>query len=202
MSSLNWGDLVRDAKDASGGDYSPLPDGDYELKVLEATTKTSQSGKTMFAIKAEVQVGPYAKRLVWDNLVISPENKNALAIFFSKMRALGLGDDFFATNPGNAQIEQALTGRPFRATIGSRVWNGDTRNEFKKYFPYASSPVGGAPVAGAPAPAPVAAPAPAPAPAPAVDPPRGESGLPTGSPAWLGSVPIRSRSRPRLVRTG
>ena len=173
MSSLNWGDLVRDAKDASGGDYSPLPDGDYELKVLEATTKTSQSGKTMFAIKAEVQVGPYAKRLVWDNLVISPENKNALAIFFSKMRALGLGDDFFATNPGNAQIEQALTGRPFRATIGSRVWNGDTRNEFKKYFPYASSPVAGAPVAGAPAPAPVAAPAPAPAaaPAPAVAPP-------------------------------
>lgn len=171
MSSLNWGDLVRDAKDASGGDYSPLPDGDYELKVLEATTKTSQSGKTMFAIKAEVQVGPYAKRLVWDNLVISPENKNALAIFFSKMRALGLGDDFFATNPANPQIEQALTGRPFRATIGSRVWNGDTRNEFKKYFPYASSPVAGAPVAGAPAPAPMAAPAPAPAPAPAVAPP-------------------------------
>ena len=53
MSTLNWGDLVKDAGDV--GSYDPLPDGDYDLTVVEATAKVSQSGKTMFAIKAQVQ---------------------------------------------------------------------------------------------------------------------------------------------------
>ena len=89
MSTLNWGDLVKDAGDVAS--YEPLPDGEYDLVVLEATAKVSQSGKTMFALKAQVQSGAHAKRLVWDNLVISPENSNALGMFFRKMGALGLG---------------------------------------------------------------------------------------------------------------
>jgi hypothetical protein len=60
VSSLNWGDLVKDAGDV-GGNYEPLPDGDYDLVVLEATAKVAQSGKTMFAIKAQVQGGAHAQ---------------------------------------------------------------------------------------------------------------------------------------------
>ena len=169
MSTLNWGDLVKEAGDV--GSYDPLPDGDYDLKVLEATAKVSQSGKTMFAVKAEVQTGAHAKRFVWDNLVVSTDNPTALGIFFRKMNALGLGRDFFASSPSNAQIEQALKGRTFRAQIGSRTWQGQKKNEVKAYYSVAAaSPVPGAPVAAAaPAPA-AAAPAPAPAPAPAAAP--------------------------------
>jgi hypothetical protein len=136
MSTLNWGDLVKDAGEtASGGNYEPLPDGDYDLKVIEASATTSQSGKTMFKITTEVQVGPHAKRRVWDNLVISPESSNALGIFFSKMAALGLPREFFTNNnPTNAQIESMLVGRTFRAQIGSRTWNGSKRNELKRYY--------------------------------------------------------------------
>jgi hypothetical protein len=72
MSSLNWSDLVKEAGETSS--YEPLPDGDYALKVIEATAKVSQSGKTMFAITTEVQGGPHAKRRVWDNLVVSPDS--------------------------------------------------------------------------------------------------------------------------------
>ena len=172
MSSLNWADLVNEAGDVG---YDPLPDGDYDLNIVEANAKVTQTGKTMFAIKAQVLTGAHAKRLVWDNLVVSTDNPNALAIFFRKMGALGLGREFFAASPSNAQIEQALVNRQFRAQVGSRTWQGQKKNEIKAY--YAINPQGAmaasapAPVAApappAPAPAPTAAPAPTPAPAPA-----------------------------------
>ena len=165
MSSLNWSDLVKEAGEV--GNYEPLPDGDYDLKVTEATAKVSQSGKTMFSLKTEVQAGPHAKRLVWDNLVVSPDSSAALGMFFKKMSALGLNKAYFDQNPSNAQIEQALIGRSFRGQVGSRVWQGSKKNEIKMYYVLPTD----ATAAPATAPAPVAAaPAPAPAPAPAVAP--------------------------------
>jgi hypothetical protein len=38
MVALNWGDLVKDAGDSASGSYEPLPDGDYDLKVIEASS--------------------------------------------------------------------------------------------------------------------------------------------------------------------
>jgi len=167
MSTLNWSELISNA--AETANYDPLPDGDYDLTVVEATQKMTQSNKVMFSIKAQVTSGPHAKRLVWDNLVVSPENENALGIFFGKMAALGLTkDNFFNQNPTNAQIEQALVDRKFRAQIGSRTYNGQKRNEMKRYYRAndAAAPAA-ATTAAAPAPAPAPAPTPAPAPAPA-----------------------------------
>ena len=171
MSSLNWGELISEAADASGGSYDPLPDGEYEFKVIEASAVTTQTGKPMFKLTAEVQTGAHAKRRVWDNLVISAENKTALSIFFGKMKALGLTEDYFRQNPPGDQVASAMLNRTFRGQVGSRVWNGDTRNELKRYAPVASAGIpASAPVAAAAAPAPAPAPAPsaaAPAPAPA-----------------------------------
>lgn len=166
MSSLNWGDLVKDAGET--GSYEPLPDGDYELKVVEATAKVAQSGKTMFAVKAQVQGGAHNNRLVWDNLVVTPDSPAALGMFFRKMAALGLNREFFSSSPSNAQIEAALQSRSFRGQIGSRTWQGQKKNEIKMYYvTTASTSPAPAAAAPAPAPAPAAAPAPAPAPAPA-----------------------------------
>ena len=163
MSSLNWADLIKDAGESAS--YEPLPDGDYDLVVLEATAKVTQSGKTMFSTKSQVESGAFAKRLVWDNLVVSPDNSTALGIFFRKMAAMGLNRDFFDRAPSNAQIESALVGRKFRGQIGTRTYNGNKSNEIKNYYPATAS---AAP--GAPAPVSAAAPAPAPAPAPAAAP--------------------------------
>lgn len=168
MGSINWGDLVKDAGESAGGNFEPLPNGDYDFKVIEASSTTTATGKTMFKITCETQAGPYAKRRVWDNLVISPENKNALGIFFTKMAALGLPRDFFMTNnPSNAQIESAMIGRVFRANVGTRVWQGDTRNEIKKYYVVANPAAQVAPSLSAPA---ASAPLPPPPPAPPAPP--------------------------------
>jgi hypothetical protein len=181
VSTKNWSDLIKDAGDT--GSYEPLPDGDFDLLVVEATATTSQSGKTMFKVKAQVEGGPYNKRLVWDNLVVTPESPAALGMLFKKFHAMGIGRNYFDTNPSNAQIEATLTGRRFRAQIGSRMYNGAKKNEIRNYFPSAATiaamqgdtaapvqseaPASPPPAAApAPAPAPVAA-APAPAPAPA-----------------------------------
>jgi hypothetical protein len=176
MSTINWADLVKNAGDAaSNTNYEPLPDGDYELKVIQVETKTTQTGKTMFKITNEVNGGPYAKRRIWDQLVVTLDNKKAMEMFFLKTDAMGIPRNFFEANPSNAQIEQALTGRTYRGTLGKRTYNGKESNEIKRYYaiqtataatPYAAPTTAGAAVP-PPPPAPSAAPAPAPAPAPA-----------------------------------
>jgi hypothetical protein len=50
VSTLNWGDLIKDAGEISSS-YEPLPDGEYDLTVIEATAKVTATGKTMFSIK-------------------------------------------------------------------------------------------------------------------------------------------------------
>jgi len=167
MSQLNWNELLQASESAGGGNYEPLPDGVYDLKVVEASDTVTQTGKTMFKIKAEVQSGAHARRLIWDNLVISTDNSTALNIFFSKMYALGLNKEYFAQQPSSEQIASVLPNRMFRAQVGSRVWNGEKRNEIKRYMPLGDSAPSTATVASAPAPAPAPAVAPAPAPAPA-----------------------------------
>lgn len=134
MSTLNWAELIKSAGDVSSN-YEALPDGEYDLTVVEATAKVTTSGKTMFSLKTQVTGGPYNNRLVWDNLVISPENENALKIFFAKMGALGIPQDYFARipTPTNEEIEKVLLNRKFRGSVGSRIYNGNKRNEIRRY---------------------------------------------------------------------
>ena len=161
MSTLNWGELMREAK-ASGGvsSYEPLPDGDYELKVLESVIKTTSTGKLMFSTKNEIQGGAHARRLVWDNLVVSNDNSSAMGIFFGKMGSLGLGQPFFDQEPSTEQIAAAMVGRTFRGTLGTKEYQGKKSNEIRRYMPAGLA-------VGSPTPAVASAPAPAPAPAPA-----------------------------------
>lgn len=175
MSTINWADLVKQAGTTATTNYEPLPDGDYELKVIQVATTTTQTGKTMFKITNEVQGGPFAKRRVWDQLVVTTDNPKAMNMFFMKVTSMGLTTAFFDANPTNAQIEQALTGRTFRATLGKRTYNGTESNEIKRYYavtaPAAAAAAAAPTTAGAavppPPPAPSTAAAPAPSPAPA-----------------------------------
>jgi hypothetical protein len=166
MSTINWADLVKQAGDAGGNtNYEPLPDGDYELKVIQAVATTTSTGKVMFKVTNEVQGGPYAKRRVWDQLVVTTDNPKAMNMFFMKASAMGLGRTFWDANPSNAQVEQALNGRSFRATLGKRTYNGTESNEIKRYFPSQTAAADtSATTAGAavppPPPAPPASPAP------------------------------------------
>jgi hypothetical protein len=163
MSTTNWADLIKKSGDAaSNTNYEPLPDGDYELKIVKVESVITSTGKPMYKVTNEVQGGPYANRKVWDNLVVTHDNPSAMNMFFMKVIAMGLTKPFFESNPTDAQIEQALTGRTFRANLGLRTYEGKDSNEIKKY--YSGQAAAAAPsTPGAAVPPPPPAPAPAPA---------------------------------------
>lgn len=170
MSTVNFSELLKQAGTAAtSNNYEPLPDGDYDLKVIEASATTTSTGKLMFKVTNEVQGGAYDKRRVWDQLVVSPDNPKAMNMFFMKAGAMGLNTEYWNANPSPAQVEQALMSRSYRATLGTRTYNGNQSNEIKKYYPAvaASAAPAATESAAAPAPAPAPAAAPAPTPAPA-----------------------------------
>ena len=197
MTQLNWGELIKEAAD-SGASFEPLPVGDYNLTIKEAAYQRAQSGRDMWKITTEVIDGPHARRRVWNNLVLVPENPNALGMFFRKMGALGLTQEFFAQSPDVDTIARAMLGRSFRGQVTQREYQGKISNEIQMFYPISAQP-GVAPTAApvaAPAPAvapapPVAAPAPAPAPvvsAPAA-PPVAFVAAPVAAPADPGALP-------------
>lgn len=177
MPTKSWTELMADAG-GSGGNYEPIPEGDYDFLIEDCEAKLSQNQKMMYVAKNKVESGPHAGRLVWHNHVISHENPNALAWFFRNMKVLGLGQEFFASNPSDHQVAEALKGKRFRGNVQIRKWQGQDKNEIKQFYTASSGALGNgmavpqqaAPAAPAFAPAP-AAPAPAPAPQFATPPP-------------------------------
>lgn len=192
MTQLNWGELIKDAAD--GGSFEPLPVGDYNFKIIEAPHKTAQSGRDMWKVKAEVLDGPHARRLVWNNLVLVTENPNALGMFFRKMGALGLTQEFFSQNPDVETISRALVGRAFRGSVTQSEYQGKINNDIAMYYPLQAAP-GVVPPVSAPAPAPAVAVAPAPvaapAPAPAVAP-----APPVSAPVAPPAAPVAQATAP------
>jgi hypothetical protein len=203
MPVRSWTDLLGDAGESTS--YDPLPEGDYDLVIKEAKATQSANGKTMYVVTTEVMNGPHAKRRVWHNFVITPDNPNALTWFFRNMGVLGLTREYFASNPSDHQVAEALVGRQFRGQVVIRKWQNQDKNEIKAFYTAGGAPSGftpsvsaapapaPAPATVAPAPVPVAAaaapPAPAPvvqaapAPAPATPAPAVAPAAPTAAPA-------------------
>jgi hypothetical protein len=129
MATANWADLVKAAEDAG---FSNCPPGTYDVKVVAAEAKQTSAQKDMIVVKFEIIGGPHGGRKVPNNFVISPENANALGFFFRHMRALGLDSTYFNSNPPVAQVAADLVGKECRIEVGTRVWNGEEREDVKK----------------------------------------------------------------------
>lgn len=162
--TISWSQLVNEAGTAD--QFEAVPAGPYLLKVESATAKTASTGKKMFAIKYRIQGGPHNNRVIFNNIVLTTDNANALGYFFRNMAAHGLDRSYFASDPSDDQIVNALRDREVRADLGIRQYNGENQNEIKNY--YAAASQGGAPQPGAAAQPPAPAPQP---PAPAPQPP-------------------------------
>lgn len=124
MSGFSFSDLQKVAKDAG---FSLVPDGEYEAGIHAAVSKQTSNGKDMLKLTWKIAQGP-TKGTVWSNMVISPESGAALSIFFRQMKALGLGDEYFAGNPSLEQVAKALVGRRAKITVATQQWNGQDRN--------------------------------------------------------------------------
>jgi len=172
MADIPWDELM----DAAGGsDYAPIPQGDYDVKIVETEATKSSTDKPMWKITAQVLNGPHEGRKLWTQQTLSMDNPDALNVFFRQMAAAGLTGEFFKTKPSNQQIADALMGRQFRAKVTIREWQGVNRNNIKQWNPMGRA---GVPAGGAPPPPGAAMPSSAPPPPP----PPGASAAPPPPP--------------------
>lgn len=140
MPTIDFGKAIQDAKGAS---FEALPIGDYDVEVAKSEAVTSSNGKPMVKVTMRVVSGPYEKRPIINNFVLSLDNAQATAIFFRHMKAFGLTEEWFASL-GQVQslepVASALLNRRARLSIGHREWNGEMRNEVKAVKPYTGAP--------------------------------------------------------------
>lgn len=129
MATASFADLLKAAEDAG---FSNCPPGTYDVRVIAGEAKTTSAGKDMIVVKFEIVGGPHGGRKLSNNFVISPENANALGFFFRHMKALGLDSAYFAQNPTPQKLAADLVGRTCRIEVGTRVWNGEEREDVKK----------------------------------------------------------------------
>jgi hypothetical protein len=136
-------DFARALQDAKGASMEALPIGDYDVEVAKSEATTSSNGKPMIKVTMKVTAGPYEKRSVLNQFVMSQDNPVALSIFFRHMKAFGLTEDWFMALGAQGSLEpvaNALVGRRARLTLGHREWQGETRNEVKAVKPYTGVP--------------------------------------------------------------
>lgn len=144
MATANFSDLLKAAEDAG---FSNCPPGTYEARVVAGEAKSTSAGKDMIVVKFEIIGGPHGGRKVPNNFVISPENANALGFFFRHMRALGLDAAYFSQNPSPQQLATDLVGKVCQIEVGTRVWNGEEREDIKSIKPVAAGAATPGPVA-------------------------------------------------------
>lgn len=140
MTTIDFNRAINDAKGAS---FEALPIGDYDVEVAKTEATTSSNGKPMVKVTFKVIAGPYEKRSILNQFVLSVENPMAMAIFFRHMKAFGLTEDWFAGLGQVASLEPvatALLGRRARLSVGHRDWQGETRNEVKGVKPFTGAP--------------------------------------------------------------
>lgn len=169
MTTIDFKQALQEAKGAS---MDALPIGDYDVEVAKSEATVSSNGKPMIKVSMKVVGGPYERRTVLNQFVMSQDNPVALSIFFRHMRAFGLDEQFFMSL-GRGSIEpvaNALLGRRARLTLGHREWQGETRNEVKAVKPYTGAPTAGPAAGPVSTPGPVAPPLAPPPPAPVTTP--------------------------------
>ena len=134
--------MVIKVNHSQAGGFAPLPVGEYECIIDGATYKRASTGSDMVAMKVKVrgdvpnQQG--AGRVIFNNLVFNEKTAGMVQSFF---KAVGIPDGHEFNS--YEEIAQWITGKPIRAKLGIREYNGNENNEIKFVL---------APKAGAPAP--------------------------------------------------
>lgn len=133
MPLKSWKDMVADSETTEKPKYELLEDGTYDFVIEEAEHRTSSTGKDGYNISTVVESGPYKGRKVFDTFWISPESSVSMGIFFRQMNEIGLDQDFWRSEPDDAQICAALTGKRFKGTTKKDTHNNKTNNRFRGF---------------------------------------------------------------------
>jgi len=160
MPAASWKDLMNKAEEGAK-EFAILDEGMYSF-VIKEPAKVGQTSKEnpKWTINPSVESGPRANARVWHDFIVSDSPFAMKNFFFGHLAVLGLGVEFFNTNPTEEQIAQALQGRRFTAEVfHEKSISGDKTYARLRNF---SAPTSAPPGAGVPGGLPVAGGAPAP----------------------------------------
>lgn len=102
-----------------GGNYDPIPEGEYTLKALDAEEKETQSGGTMIKVKFEVVGGEYDGRWIWQNFNTVNRNEKAQNIGRAQLAAWGA-----ACGKPDADDTDKLLDKKFKALVDIQAGTG------------------------------------------------------------------------------
>lgn len=107
----------------AGGDFQPIPDGTYTMRIDSVEAKETRKGDPMFKLTLKVIDGEYTNRLVWDNLVF---NSKAMGRVKKLCGAIGL--------PTKGEVDitpDKLEGKEVRVdvVVEEREWEGQKRTD-------------------------------------------------------------------------
>jgi hypothetical protein len=169
VESINFAQLYEN----SGGPYEPVPKNEYEVVIDSCEVGKSSTDKLMYKLKYKIVGGPQNGRTVYNNITLTTDKPNALKMFFTQMKAMGLPNEYWASNPSPDTVAAALVGRQCRIIVDHREWNGEMREDVKGIKPSLGggpavipSPSAGPSTSATPPTPSVAASAPSPAPSP------------------------------------
>lgn len=160
MATKSWAELMQGAETPE--DFTPLPAGQYTVRVESCEVKPTKTQKDMYAVTYVVTEGPHAGRKIWQNFVVSPESPKAMGFFFADMAKLGASQQFFATEPEPGAVAAQIAGTVVQVVTGPQR-NDPTRQEVKRISTGEAAAPAGQPAFAATTPVAPAAPA-APAP--------------------------------------
>lgn len=67
MPTIDWNEVPQE------GEYMPLPDGEYEVQIVDVKVRSGGPGKAeSWGLQLEVTDGQYRGRQIWDNLTWGP----------------------------------------------------------------------------------------------------------------------------------
>jgi hypothetical protein len=104
---------------SGGGNYDPIPEGEYTLMCLDAEEKETQSGGQMIKAKFEVVGGEHSGRWLWQNFNIINKNPKAQQIGRSQLVAWAA-----ACGRPDADDTDKLLNKNFRAEVSIEKGTG------------------------------------------------------------------------------
>lgn len=143
---MDWDAVLQDAADNSTN--AAIPASDYDIEIIKAEATTFSSGSTGIKLTARVTTGPHTDRWLFDNLVMKEGQARNISV--KNMKAIGVDTDWLRTaSPSLDVVADRMVGLTCVATVGTKVYQGEDRNEIKSY----KRASGATPPAPAPAPA-------------------------------------------------
>ena len=131
MTRINF----EDAEWSEGGDWSPLPEGDYNLKIENVEECTSKANNIYQKWTFEVAEGHGTGRKIWHNIVISGSDQ-AVGYGKSRLKAIAeiTGVNVNSLDAENSEDVAPLLGKIVGARLKIKEQEGyDAKNEIH-YF--------------------------------------------------------------------